>query len=572
MKRSLVAILAALALRLSFAGCTISESAPDAYGTIWITIMCDDYHMYPDPTNNLTTNVTFTCTNCTAMTPAFCAALKDNLLLQASSIIANVDAVQNSASTLQSQYSFLEDSVYALKQQGDSFFVTELDYFKDNSPSSLPTAPYYRNQDNFNHLSGMPAYIGSGNNSICAYYNEAVKPVLNLALQEIQGYRSLTENLIYYVGNLVSDSNSLNDYVSQLDCSACQQSQTVTLPLYDPSGGGGGSSPSTPSGGCPCSEVLTGIQGILSSMNSEIALMRVRLDGWDSSIRNIESYLNSIKSDVYKIRQTTDLMDDFFRDDTEYNFRKLIEHTLTLSNAVFAATVSLPPNLYWQDYTNATKFLDANGDDFDWLEKGAQISTATGGYTIDFGEYGQLNWFQRIEYLLGNIAGIFNETNGTQEADFTTAQQAEKELVEGDLASSKFDLDNHVSPLRSVFSKIQQANINPFKNIFSGSYSEKITLLPNVSLGSKESFNSLIPDQEIPTIEVDLGYTGNGSYGISDLVELAHNLTTFLWFVLIMLLDFVCFLWFFKALVKIFEWYHKIGLAWAHSLLNGGAS
>lgn len=522
------------------------------------------------------------CTNCTAMTVQQCEQHKTNVLEYASITQASFDRALMDLGNARNDLSLVRSQIEGLKQEGDNFvsYPSNSDIPGSATASKVdfilngPTGPYISTGST---SSPSISTVRGGNNSIYSYYNEAVKPALTSAESYVNKVASEIDFAIDNITSAFVDLDSLITYVqNDIVCSVCQSSGGSggggsggggSGDDDDDDGGGG-------SGGCPCAEVLNHILQVLMDMQQDLKTIKTKINRWDSIIDQINANIASIASDVYKIRRTTDLMDDFFRDDTELNFAKLIEHTLTLSNSVFSGSLSLPPNLYWTEYTNATQFLDAQGDNFDWAEKGSTISTATGQWRIDFGEYEQLNWFQRIEYLLGSIAGIFNPTSGVSDVDFSQEDKANQDLVKDQLSSDTFDLDSQVTPVRTLISKVNSAKskLNPFSDIFSTPSVQKVTILPNVSLGSQSDFNRLISDQEVPSIQIDLTRTGDGSFNINSLVGLAHSLTTFLWFVLLLLVNFICFLWFFRSLVRIFEWYHKITLSWAHSLLNGSAS
>lgn len=585
------AFLAAVSSFSSFADIECRAGEPyQRNGQWYVTVFCTgDFSSsaevpVEDPSSGGGGGGTNVCTNCTAMTVQQCEQHKTNVLEYAAITRASFDQALADLGNAKNDLSFVKSQLEGLKVEGDAFVPGDSTLNSWGSSSAERVINLLSTQQGSylfpdNSSAGSISiqahnYVG-GVGSIYNYYNQAVKPALTSAETYID---KVDDEISFAIDNMTSavgDLNSLTTYVqNDIVCSVCQSA-----------GGGGGSGGGGSgddddddggggSGGCPCAEVLNHILQVLMDMQQDLKTIKTKINRWDSIIDQINANIASISSDVYKIRRTTDLMDDFFRDDTELNFAKLIEHTLTLSNSVFSGSLSLPPNLYWTDYTNATQLLDAQGDNFDWAEKGSTISTATGQWRIDFGEYEQLNWFQRIEYLLGNIAGIFNPTSGVSDVDFSQEDKANQDLVKDQLSQDTFDLDSQVTPVRTLISKVYSAKskLNPFSDIFSTPSVQKVTILPNVSLGSQSDFNRLISDQEVPSIQIDLTRTGDGSFNINSLVGLAHSLTTFLWFVLLLLVNFVCFLWFFRALVKIFEWYHKITLSWAHSLLNGGAS
>ena len=217
-------------------------------------------------------------------------------------------------------------------------------------------------------------------------------------------------------------------------------------------------------------------------------------------------------------------------------------------------------------YSNATLFLDYDGNHINWLSRGRLVSKPSGDAVIDFGEYQSLNWFQRVEFLLGHIAGIFSSTNSTT-ADFTDDQKEQIENVEENNAWSESTYNETRSTIETMIHAFEESvsSLNPFKNVFSSPSVGKVTLLPDVPVD-----NALIPNGTFPTVEIDLTASGDGSFSLLDVVELSHNITTFLAFVFFAVFDALAIYRFVQALIALNRWYWKVYHSWVSTMFNGG--
>ena len=557
-------ILAAACCFSASADCTVQWD--DVSGGWWINCNFGDSFFVPaDDAGGGDGGGGGSCTNCTSMTPAECQEAKERIVQLCGSLTSYRDTLQSAIYSSSATVNSTLTMVNQLINEGDNFYtfsdsgsvtgdnVTErIEFLK----TQMPTSPYLW-EGSAGTSNSKLYHLNGGNTAVYNYYNDGVKPVLvdirnNLVMSSID-----LDNASVLVNDSGDFIGRIEEVANGMNCSACSGGGG--------GGGGGGSGSGTTSSGCPCSEFINAVKTAvdnckvtLDSINTKVGAIKTRLEQWDEIIKQI-------KNDVYSIRQTTDRMDDFFRDDTEVNFKKLIEHVITLSNAVVSAELKLPPNLYWTEYTNATTFVDDSDTSIDWLQKGKAIEAGADGAVIDFGEYQGLNWFQRMEFLLGHIAGIFSPTNSTS-SDFSSEEKEKAEDAQDVFDGLTFDDEKSVLQQMVQYVENIEDSLNPFHGLFdysSGSV-RSITFLPDVSVENDLLGNTM------PTITMDLTEAGDGSFSISDLVDLAHNLTTFLWYVSFLIIDVLAIIKFVQCLIALNRWYWKIYNSWVSTMFSGG--
>lgn len=468
------------------------------------------------------------CSNCTGITQAECERRKSVLL----DIIADLDTF---SVDITEAISAVKNNLEQILSDGNTFT-----YF-----SSISQVPGDTVQDVTAYLdqlstSAYQSKVSNSvrmytNNSVYKYYNQAVKPLLTSSINTLDALEE--EN-----GEI---RDSLGQYyvaTTALDCPSCQTTTVL------PSGGGSGSSSSSSS--CPCAEYFTALQNAATTSNNHLYEIRQKVNSMSVQVDSIQTNLAYIANFVHRL-------DDYLEETYKPQFEAIHDAVISLTQG---------QNKYWEDYTNATKMTSQYGTDIDWKSKGRQILTLNPEGYIDFGEYKQLNWFQRIEFLLGDIAGIFQPSNGPQEANFTQQHQqsiqSTKEAVDSAFSSSTLQAPRDViSTMFDTLSGVQN-KINPFSSIQSYAPGRTLTLLPEVSVQSEMLGNTY------PSIQLDLEESGNGMYSINSLVELCHTITKFVWSVLLLVI-FVTAIWHFViSVIKIHHWYLKIYNSWFRTTFN----
>ena len=242
----------------------------------------------------------------------------------------------------------------------------------------------------------------------------------------------------------------------------------------------------------------------------------------------------------------------------------------SLSNVLYSVTNLLHCNyrepFISLSYSNANYLVDQNGDRFHWLDMVYQLYTPNSEYPIDFSYYESLNWFSRIEFLLGHIAGVFSSTNSIS-SDFTQEQKEQIEEVSENSAWSADIYDEHKGIIEGMIRKVSTSvsSLNPFRGVFSSSPPTMITIFPETRVE-----NILIPERTIPAVTIQLSAKGDGNFSLHDFVFLSHNITTFLAFVFFAVFDILAIIKFVRVLISINAWYWKIYHSWVSTMFNGG--
>ena len=321
------------------------------------------------------------CSNCVGMTSEECNAIKSTILERCDGIESRVSSLNQNIIEARYYLDAVVAEVEAIRAEGDQFeggFTSvgsvpgvlgnggKYDYLINTAQGPYLSLPGGTNSSN-----DIRILIG-GVNSIYNYYQSSISGFLQSVDDIISSANGQLDDASYTADEIGVESTDIRRVANNMNCSACSGSG-------DGSSGGGTGTPGD--GGCPCAEYIRAVEAAvvangstLSSLLSSVNLSKNTLEQILSKLTEIKAVLDNIKDDVYKIRQTTDLMDDFYRDDTSLNFFKLIEHTLTLSNAVFSIP-TLPPIKIYEDYTNATSFMMDGGTSRDWRDWGATVNT-----------------------------------------------------------------------------------------------------------------------------------------------------------------------------------------------------
>lgn len=478
--------------------------------------------------------------DCVHISVEACTEKKASLNAAVSSFQSEIEGITADLENASASYS-------SILIEGDQFQYT-------SSTSVIPGDTAKEKIQNMNALAQSPFYDVSNNpaimlweaNSIYNYY-QSIKPVLLQADASISdAYSSLS--------SVNDDLDNVSDVVNSYDCSSC------------PCNNGGNDGGDTPSGGggdCPCASAI-------AALESHLSTIRVQLDDIKSVLDNLKTSLNTIQSDVALIRASVVRIDDYISDDFKDLFEKLQKHVLTLSNSCFnvslsngLAQVDYPSILYWSDYTNATQTLDAQGKDLDWIETASKINNRGEGGYIDFGEYKTLNWFQRVEFLLGSMVGIFSPSNDLSSTDFSEQEKQAANDAGISVDSAFTFLESPKTKLEQMLSTFDSVKdlLNPFSGTFQPHGSTYLTLLPEVSVESELLKNTF------PQITFQLDHSGDGSFSINSIVNFCHTFTTFLWYVVFFLIDVFAIVKFVKGLIFIHAWYFKIYNSWFRTTL-----
>ena len=321
--------------------------------------------------------------------------------------------------------------------------LTIIETSKASASANIGTLDIIRQSisDTFSELQALEAdpYILYGSNDgISNYYNQSVLPAISQIATPLSDAFVMLDVAEYDNNAVVESLDEMNQFVIGIDCSPCTSS-----------GGGGSDSPSNPSGGCPCSEVLQAIKHILTEHKENLLKIKERLDGWDKYLKQITTSVNSLA---------------FMG--TNFNF--------------------------------AVKYKTLDGVTFTMRQLDDKFLSKKSA-TFDYQEFGNLSWYSRIEYLLMSIAGVFSKTNREDELTISKLDSAYS-----DITDREETLQNQVTSLETKFGSLHSA-ISGLMSAFSsavgsGSSSGTVTLMASWFGG--RGLVMTIPDNVISTSRV----------------------------------------------------------------------
>lgn len=361
--------------------------------------------------------------------------------------------------------------------------------------------------------------------------------------------RDFTDIAAAQLDDLAATISNLAPQVDDINCEVCSDGSDDD---DNPGGGGGGS------GGCPCAAYIQSLQITLEHIDADLHEIKQRLQYWEQYIKMIEDILDKTESiDDFMQDELKEAMKNFFKsffDVTDYKDAPKVEWWKLY-------TEEMARSWFFSDYTNASAFVQQDAGKYDFLEKGKLIfNSPQHPNNFDVSEYQSFNWFQRVEFLLGNLVGVFSSTNSVA-ADLTEAQKQAAEdqeqavndaFGEGAFSDSQSLVGGLLQRIESV-----QSKLNPFHGLFSSSHSaQPIEILPETAV------SSVLVQNTSPGIYLDTSDYGSSGFGIHDIVDVAHNLTTFLYLVFFLVVDVAAFVFFVRGLMAIVQWYHKIVLSW----------
>lgn len=521
--------------------------------------------------------------DCVKMSAIVCTEIKSKLSAQRSALADSIDSLTEKFddvdSLLEPVQTSIDDAISALSGAQEKFDAIDVLTYPI---IDLSDQAYYSSfWDSVDSDSGVRDLIGrigmypsQQQNIISSNYPtwsdiDTVIGSLGVSSANISDIASSLSSAREDVSSMGSSLDDIRDTLNDIDCTDCGCGDS----------GSGGGSGDTGGGGCPCEALIEQIKLTLYNISDNVSAIKSEVESYLQYLH----HLSDIADDVSAIKDSVAHIDDYHLDDIreklgniKTSLSSLQVSFLKSDNSVqwwklydklIAASFDGSASLLHQDYSNATQFLDDSGSSIDWLQKGETIEKPTGGYTIDFGEYKSLNWFQRMEFLVGHLAGIFSKTNSTNQ-DFTDEQKEQISEIEDGVQWTK---DFYYTPkgiVEGMISKVENAasSLNPFKNVFSygSGNSKKITILPDVSVESALICNTF------PTVELDLSQSGDGSFSLADIIELSHNITTFLAFVFFAIFDILAIYKFVLALIAINRWYWKVYHSWVSTMFNGG--
>lgn len=349
------------------------------------------------------TNVLGVCTNCVAMTPETCESLKTQLMTGLQQINDKCDSFNETID--ESIEHGLNETQLFIQGVSDLMVDGLADYLVDDIQSYIDNfIPRFRDDINF----------------------------------------------------IQSQSRSLHGIADDIKCSTCTASFGGDTPSGGGGGGGGGGSGSGSSScpDCPCKEQMEALRDLLK-------------DDFLPRIKKIDNNVAQLTNLLYYAKQQLEVTRRGFNDVTNL-FNRLDDYVLDdFSNRVYQIRMDvnfIASNLVDKvsslfinnNYSNAVFYADNDGNDVVMSELKDKLvdEKNTEGKRFDFGEFGKLPWFTRIEFLLTDIAGYYDKTN----SPVSEIEKLKKKVSDFE-ASSKSDNQSMSNKVEAIASD-QMSSVN----------------------------------------------------------------------------------------------------------------
>ena len=357
------------------------------------------------------------CSNCVSMTPAACAQAQADIKSTAERLGNEIDVQLVRLSSANDYLNTVQGKISAIKNEGEQFQFY-------SAGSSIPGSSQTEKID---YLTSVNPYIGytlysstfvnssykvtgvmNANNGIYNYYNDGIVPLLT----DIDNGVAMAYT---YVNDSMSDLEDLklvttefDNIANNMNCDACSSS----------GGGGGSGSGTTDSSGCPCASYIVAVQGAVDNVQLKLSEVKTLMDNWNLKFQKWDNLLKSIADAVGPIGT---------------------------------------------NFVHAVELTDLDGTAINMAELDKLLHDQSTG-AFDQGEYAKLSWFTRVEYLLGQIAGVFSVTNRDEDLEEDSITDAYDSIL-----SDKDSLSSSVNQVKNQFSNIH-TSFNGFFSSFRSAY------------------------------------------------------------------------------------------------------
>lgn len=522
--------------------------------------------------NIIITNVVGTCTNCVGVTPQFCQNFKDRIMETCDYIHDNIlNDIDSSARQAISRLSYITNELSSFRQVTGNQSIS---YMQNNYPQAV----YCRDPRGGTNIENWSAgatynqnYYAVCINSLYSYATTAMQPLQYVGddLQDLTWQGAL--------GDIEDQLYQLNTLADSMDCSACK----ATF--------GDDSEDDKPQGGI-AQEQLDALMRILNEKKAIAEDIRHRMIGLTNYIAHIDKNLYTIADESIYITNFVHRLDDYVFDDFTNRVYVINNdvHLLAqaLSNDLFSAT-GIYTGLF-SSFSNANVFANVHwdtsafdGEEGEWERLGKEIANNrrnegdpefiySSNSAIDFAKYQRLNYFQRLEFLLGNLNGIFNEggTNTIVEtsADFTDEQQSKIDEVESAFDDYTEIFESPRDKIQGWITRLQQKkdSINPFKGLLDNGEIRYLTFLPETEYTFGQNTKLTIPK-----IVLEWDKFGEGQGGVLGIMYVSNGLFHWLWVIMGLVFFFLIIYRFITYLIKLLGWYYKIVHSYYTTLFLG---
>lgn len=352
------------------------------------------------------------CTNCSKMTPVECQQLKSDVGSLVYSTQIDLNNLKDNIYCARISSEQLTAQVEALMAEGDQF----VKYTTSTAPGSttLEKSTFIINSPGGQYLSSKtPTSSGTllsqqivAVGTVYNYYNQSVKPALEQINSYNAGIRDQIDNASSDCDVISSDIDYINLIVDSVSCEPCSNGSGS-------GSGGSGEGEGTGCGGSIGCDCLKCAQALIDFL---------------------KPYLDDLQEKVLKIQQD-------------------VNHFKEESDQYYAFVKSALPTLAYMgtNFVYATQYKDLDGITFQMklLDDLLKQNQEQG---FDFGEFGKLSWFSRVEYLLLSIAGVYSKTNdlgGVTKDDLDDAYDG--------IADRESTLENTVDSVSSKFNSVHNS-------------------------------------------------------------------------------------------------------------------
>lgn len=481
------------------------------------TCVSDDYPSYPpyDPTDpdspytkpvtntieiSFSTNIEFRCDNCTAMTPSECSQLKSDIL-----------TIYNRIYDLSSQVDDKLDPFLDEDSLEERFVFPYWDIL-DSPDITYPDSWYSQGESNIDDLYSFFSELHSA--------AESVKSALDQITDQAANGRS---------------------FVNNINCSSCSAQNipvdinfTTNVVVSAPSGGGGGSGGggSSSSGGCCCKEELEAIFNILKNdFLPKVKRIDENVEKLKELIETAKKQLETTKTGFGNVTNLFNRLDDYVLDD----FSNRVFQIRYDVNFIASNLAQKVQRIFIdQSYSNAQFYVRQDSDTPVEMADLDETLIPEGDMSkFDWGEFENLSWFTRVEYLLLKLNGVYVSTNDNSNAGIDEAKENQQEIED-----SYSDFQTSINgDVKSGFTRVGTS----ISSFFS-------------------SFNSAVSTQGDKVVEIHLisNFIGQESLDLKidpDVADACRTVSSLLWTVLFGFLLYKIFLFFWLIFVDTIQWW-----------------
>lgn len=421
------------------------------------------------PPGTVVTNVVGVCTNCVAMSPSECEKIKGD--------------IQDTLSHLQSYE--LDIHINFAKSYVDDIFESGLiDYLSSYDVSAV-------------------RYLASN---------------LNKTREEL-------DYILSDWNSVSTDISLLSTIPDRINCSSCTASFGGS-----PTNSVGGGSSSCPD--CPCKEQMEALHDLLK----DDFLPRIKkIDTNVAQLTNLitiaRDQLRTTKEGFHNVTNLFNRLDDYVLDD----FSNRVYQIRYDVNFIASNLAQKVQRIFIdQSYSNAQFYVRQDSDmPIEMADLDETLIPEGDVSKFDWGEFENLPWFTRVEYLLLKLNGVYVTTNNNANAGVSAAEKNQQDIEDG-FSDFKSSVNGEI---KTGFERVG-TSITSFFN----------------------SFNSAVSTQGDKVVEIHLmsNFIGNEPLMLNidpDVADACRTISSLLWTVLFGFLLYKIMIYFWVVFVDTINWW-----------------